>query len=69
MPIINSTTKSDFENPLYYLKNFQLVLDWVIERYDDVLIEGEQGSSFFVNRYCNITRKDLASVSNYISDS
>ena len=29
-------------NPLYYLHNFQLVLDWVGERYDDVLIEQER---------------------------
>jgi len=29
-------------NPLYYLNNFQLVLDWVSERYDDVLIEQER---------------------------
>lgn len=30
------------ENPLYYLENFQLVLDWVKERYDDLLIDEER---------------------------
>jgi hypothetical protein len=34
--------KPVLENPLYYLENFQLVLDWVSERYDDVLIEEER---------------------------
>jgi len=29
-------------NPLYYLNNFQSVLDWVSERYDDVLIPEER---------------------------
>lgn len=30
------------ENPLYYLANFQLVLNWVNERYNDVLIDEER---------------------------
>nr|WP_315469154.1 VRR-NUC domain-containing protein [uncultured Undibacterium sp.] len=34
--------KPVLENPLYYLENFQLVLDWVCERYDDVLIDEER---------------------------
>lgn len=34
--------KPVLENPLYYLENFQLVLSWVSERYDDVLIEEER---------------------------
>ena len=36
-------------NPLYYLDNFQLVLDWVNARYDDVLIQDERDfiSTFF----------------------
>lgn len=34
--------KPVLENPLYYLENFQLVLNWVSERYDDVLIEEER---------------------------
>nr|WP_314859598.1 VRR-NUC domain-containing protein [uncultured Undibacterium sp.] len=34
--------KPVLENPLYYLENFQLVLDWVSERYDDVLIDEER---------------------------
>ena len=29
-------------NPLYYLDNFQLVLNWVSERYDDLLIPEER---------------------------
>ena len=29
-------------NPLYYLDNFQSVLDWVSERYDDILIREER---------------------------
>ncbi|MEB0033142.1 VRR-NUC domain-containing protein [Undibacterium sp. RTI2.1] len=34
--------KQVLPNPLYYLCNFQLVLDWVSERYDDVLIPEER---------------------------
>lgn len=34
--------KPALEDPLYYLANFQLVLDWVRERYDEVLIDEER---------------------------
>jgi hypothetical protein len=30
------------ENPLYYLENFQLVLTWIAERYDDLLTPEER---------------------------
>lgn len=35
------------ENPLYYLHNFQFVLDWVAERYGDLLTDDEH--KFIVN--------------------
>jgi hypothetical protein len=31
------------DNPLYYLENFQLVLTWIAERYDDLLTPEERG--------------------------
>ena len=34
--------KQVLANPLYYLENFQLVLDWVRERYNDLLIDEER---------------------------
>ncbi|MFZ6673525.1 VRR-NUC domain-containing protein [Undibacterium sp. Xuan67W] len=34
--------KQTLPNPLYYLSNFQTVLDWVSERYDDILIPEER---------------------------
>jgi hypothetical protein len=30
------------ENPFYYLDNFQRVLDWIGERYDDLLVDAER---------------------------
>jgi hypothetical protein len=33
---------SPLENPLYYLENFRLVLDWIARRYDDLLDEQER---------------------------
>ena len=29
-------------HPFYYLDNFELVLDWVRSRYDDILLEHER---------------------------
>src|SRR5438093_11051317 len=30
------------DNPFYYLDNFQRVLDWIAERYDDLLSDEER---------------------------
>jgi len=34
------------ENEFYYLDNFQRVLDWIGERYGDLLDDGEQAFGF-----------------------
>jgi hypothetical protein len=36
-------TSNPLENPFYYLHNFQQVLDWLAQRYADVLSPAEQG--------------------------
>ena len=38
LPVISNP----LEDPFYYLKNFQHVLDWIAARYDDVLSVDEQ---------------------------
>ncbi|MFZ6748031.1 VRR-NUC domain-containing protein [Undibacterium sp. Ren11W] len=44
-------------NPLYYLDNFQLVLDWVRERYDDLLIPEEH---CFINDFFSLPQASRA---------
>ena len=49
--------KQVLPNPLYYLNNFQLVLDWVSERYGDVLIPEEHA---FITHFGNLPQLSQA---------
>lgn len=45
------------ENPYYYLENFRTVLDWIAERYDDLLIEEERA---FIRQFAGMPKASQA---------
>ncbi|HTD04367.1 VRR-NUC domain-containing protein [Undibacterium sp.] len=45
------------ENPYYYLENFRMVLDWIGERYGDLLIDEERD---FIRRFAGLPQASQA---------
>lgn len=42
---------SPLDNPFYYLENFRQVLNWIAQRYDDLLDDDERG---FINDFARL---------------
>src|SRR5690606_22301810 len=45
------------DDPFYYLANFQVVLDWISSRYDDLLVDSERA---FIRQFTDLPRASRA---------